>query len=232
MVLTCKQSFRAYRYHTERGHSFATAAKQDIVHDVKEKLCYISVFGAELVGKFGQRETCDGDINTLGTQRFRCPEVWFQAFSRSGGSWTFRARKCPKKSPPRSSSHELTLHISFMPGDFRTPTCGVANLRQASDSPADGTNRWEPRAVHKYLALSRGAFFLDVSSMAQLHEIRLCAGMTHQNLTGNKQQSTTNGQWVCTHRPEPNTERYSQRDDAVTSFMRRGVGGSCGFRTL
>jgi len=69
---------------TERGYSFTTTAEREIVRDVKEKLCYISLdFDAEM--KRCERtdiektyELPDGNMITLGNERFRCAEVLFQ----------------------------------------------------------------------------------------------------------------------------------------------------------
>merc|ERR1719456_695253 len=70
---------------TERGYSFNTTAEREIVRDVKEKLCYIAVdFDREMKacsessGKEKTYELPDGNIITVGSERFRCPEVLFQ----------------------------------------------------------------------------------------------------------------------------------------------------------
>jgi actin-related protein len=70
---------------TERGHSFTTSAEQEIVRDMKEKLCYIALdFDSELrkSGETAENEKTfelpDGGLVTLGSERFRCPEVLFQ----------------------------------------------------------------------------------------------------------------------------------------------------------
>merc|ERR1711894_773054 len=70
---------------TERGYSFTTTAEREIVRDVEEKLCYIAMdFDTELkdasesADKEKTYELPDGNIITIGSERFRCPEVLFQ----------------------------------------------------------------------------------------------------------------------------------------------------------
>ena len=69
---------------TERGYLFSTSSELEIARDIKEKLAYVAAdFEQEMGSAPGdaavekEYEMPDGQTITVGSERFRCPEVLF-----------------------------------------------------------------------------------------------------------------------------------------------------------
>ena len=65
-----------------RGYHFTTSTQLEIVRDMKERLCFVSQdFDEDLLtaGESSEFEKSyelpDGQVITIGDERFRCPEV-------------------------------------------------------------------------------------------------------------------------------------------------------------
>lgn len=70
---------------TERGYSFFTTAEREIVREIKEEVAYVALdFDAEMQKSIDSSEVDtfyklpDEQMITIGSERFRCPEVLFQ----------------------------------------------------------------------------------------------------------------------------------------------------------
>jgi len=76
---------------TERGHAFTSSAEKEIVRDMKEKTAFVALdFEAAMKeaqesSKYEKNyELPDGRVITIGSERFRCPELLFKPLELGG----------------------------------------------------------------------------------------------------------------------------------------------------
>lgn len=170
-------TFHLVQLLTERGYSLRTIAEHDLVREMKERLCFVTLGFDQEMNDYLQPEKSfelpDGSIVHLGNERFRCTEALFQpnhiGMSNAAGIHAITSDAIAKCDSNSMDSKIMYSNIVLAGGN--TMFDGFANrLRlELTNFVPSGTNiKVVAAAERKEFAFIGGSIIASMQSFQQL----------------------------------------------------------------
>ncbi|ROT70790.1 uncharacterized protein [Penaeus vannamei] len=159
----------------KRGYSCHSSTERDIVRDVKERLCYVALdFHQEIANAKTSAvektyELPDGEVISLGEERFRCPEVLFDPSligkeARGLQDAVYDSiLKCEA-----DIRKDLFASIMLTGGSNRFPGMADRMKRELGDRTPLTVSVLAPHPEHQYSVWTGGSILASLSTFPQM----------------------------------------------------------------
>ncbi|KAJ7846139.1 actin family [Mycena leptocephala] len=157
----------------ERGYPLVTTAEREILRDIKETLCYVALdFDEELAAEDVEYELPDGQVITIGNERFTAPEALFKPSLVDSDSKLAGIHKTTFKSIASCDDHiQQELYENVVLSGGNTMFGGMAERLQKELSklaPPSVTVKIDAPPERKYSAWIGGSILASLSTFQQI----------------------------------------------------------------